>query len=138
MKEFLSGYVFPLARPFVLWGMKYMGYDTKFSPGGYLSLVEYVLETEPPKLPFFCTVEDYSEALLYYSIADTVLPVASGNFVVKNLDFYCIGYKLLREDGSMYYFEFQNGDNDKIYSLIFKNFENQEEVIKIVSSLKIK
>ncbi len=138
MNNYLDGFVFPPARPFIVWGMKYMGYDADFSPGCYLSLLEHILENEPPKVPFFCTVETYSKALLYYSVANTAFPVASGNMVIKNLDFYCIGHKLERDEGVLYYFEFQDSNKDKVYSLIFRGFESQDEVIKIVSSLKIK
>lgn len=139
MNNYLKGYIFPLARPFVIWGMKYMGYDADFSPGYDMSLFEYVLETDPPKPSFFCSVEEYSKAILYYSVANMSFPVASGNIVVKNLDYYCIGYKLLRNDETMYAFEIQSKDNiDKKYSFMFRGFESQEEVIKIVSSLEIK
>ncbi len=139
MNNYLKGYVFPLARPFVVWGMKYMGYDADFSPGYDMSLFEYVLETEPPKPSFFCSIEEYSKAILYYSVSNMSFPVASGNIVIKNLDYYCIGYKLARNDETMYAFEIQAKDNvDKKYSMMFRGFESQDEVIKIVSSLKIK
>ncbi len=139
MNNYLKGYVFPPARPFVIWGMKYMGYDADFSPGYDISLFEYVLETKPPKPSFFCGVEEYSKALLYYSVANTAFPIASGNIVVKDLDFYCIGYRLEREEQTLYYFDIQSKDNtDKKYSLVFYGFNSQDEVIKIVSSLNIK
>lgn len=139
MNNFLKGYIFPPARPFIIWGMKYMGYDSDFSPGYDLSLHEHILETEPPETSFFCTVEEYSKALLYYAVANINFPVASGNIVVKNLDYYCIGYKLVRENETMYCFEIQAKDNvDNKCSLVFRGFENQEDVINIVSSLKMK
>ena len=139
MNNYLDGYVFLPARPFVVLGMKYMGYDADFSPGYDMALLEYVLETDPPKPSFFCTVEEYSKAILYYSVHNMALPIASGNIVVKNLDFYCLGYKLERENQTLYCFEIQSKDNiDKKYSFVFRGFEGQDEVIKIVSSLKIR
>jgi hypothetical protein len=139
MNNYLKGYIFPLARPFVVWGMKYMGYDADFSPGYDMSLFEYVLETDPPKPSFFCSVEEYSKAILYYSVANMSFPVASGNIVIKDLDYYCIGYKLVRENETLYAFEIQAKDNvDNKCSLVFRGFENQDDVINIVSSLKMK
>lgn len=139
MNNYLDGYIFLPARPFVVLGMKYMGYDADFSPGYDMALFEYVLETEPPKPSFFCTVEEYSKAILYYSVHNMALPIASGNIVVKNLDFYCIGYKLVRENETLYCFEIQAKDNvDNKCSLVFRGFESQEDVIDIVSSLKMK
>lgn len=138
MSEYLENHVFFPARPFVKWGIEYMGYDSDFSPGYDLSFYEMILEMPEPDVPFFCSVETYSKALAYYSVKDS-MGIGSGYLLVKNSEFYCIGTKLITEKRCMYAFDIQSKENlDKSMRLLFIGYDNQDEVLEILSSLKIK
>jgi len=138
MSEYLENLVFFPARPFVKWGIEYMGYDSDFSPGYDLSFYEMILEMPEPDVPLFCSVETYSKALAYYSAKET-MGIGTGYLLVKNEKFYCIGTKLINSNRSMYSFDVQSKDNlDKSMRLIFVGYESQEEVLEVLSSLKIK
>lgn len=138
MSEYLENLVFFPARPFVKWGIEYMGYDSDFSPGYDLSFYEMILEMPEPDVPLFCSVETYSKALAYYSAKET-MGIGTGYLLVKNEKFYCIGTKLINSNRSMYSFDVQSKDNlEKSMRLIFVGYESQEEVLEVLSSLKIK
>lgn len=138
MSEYLENLVFFPARPFVKWGIEYMGYDSDFSPGYDLSFYEMILEMPEPDVPLFCSVETYSKALAYYSVKDS-MGIGSGYLLVKNKEFYCIGTKLISEKRCMYAFDIQSKENlDKSMRLVFVGYDNQNEVLKVLSSLKIK
>ncbi len=138
MSEFLDGYVFWPARPFVKWGVEYMGYNSDFSPGYSLALEEEILEMPEPEVPFFCSVETYSKAMAYYAIKDS-MGIGTGYLIVKNEDFYCIGTKLINSDKSIYTFDIQSkSDRNKTMQINFFGYESQDEVVKVLSSLKLK
>ncbi len=138
MSDFLDGYVFWPAKPFVKWGVEYMGYNSDFSPHCSLALQEKIIEMPEPEVPFFCSVETYSKALAYYAIKDS-MGIGTGYLIVKNEDFYCIGTKLINSDRSIYTFDIQSkSDSNKTMQINFFGYESQDEVVKVLSSLKIK
>ena len=138
MSEYLENHVFLPARPFVKWGVKLMGYESDFAPGYDLSLEERILEMEEPYVPFFCSPEDYAKALAYYSIKNS-MGIGTGYLLVKNEEFYCIGTKLNNGDNNLYMFVIQSKtDLNKSMQINFFGYESQEEVVEVLSSLKIK
>lgn len=138
MSEYLKNLVFPPARPFVKWGVELMGYESDFAPGYDLSLEEKIIEMEAPDVPFFCSPETYAKALAYYSIKNS-MGIGTGYLIVKNEDFYCIGTKLINSDRSIYTFDIQSkSDSNKTMQINFFGYESQDEVVKVLSSLKIK
>ena len=138
MSEYLENHVFLPARPFVKWGVDLMGYESDFAPGYDLSLEEKILEMEEPEVPFFCSVETYSKALAYYSIKNS-MGIGTGYLLVKNDEFYCIGTKLHNGDNKLYTFVIQSKtDLNKSMQINFFGYESQDEVVKVLSSLKIK
>lgn len=138
MSEFLEGSVFLPARPFVKWGVELIGYDSDFAPGYDLSIYEKILEMPEPEVPFFCSAETYAKALAYYSIKDS-FGIGTGYLLVKNDEFYCIGTKLINDDRSMYTFIIQSkNDLNKKLQINFLGYESQDEVVEILSSVKLK
>lgn len=138
MSEYLENHVFLPARPFVKWGVKLMGYESDFAPGYDLSLEEKIIEMEEPEVPFFCSVETYAKALAYYSIKNS-MGIGSGYLLVKNDEFYCIGTKLINGDNKLYTFVIQSKtDLNKSMQINFFGYESQDEVVEVLSSLKIK
>ena len=138
MSEYLENHVFLPARPFVKWGVDLMGYESDFAPGYDLSLEEKILEMEEPEVPFFCSVETYSKALAYYSIKNS-MGIGTGYLLVKNDEFYCIGTKLHNGDNKLYTFVIQSKtDLNKSMQINFFGYESQDEVVEVLSSLKIK
>lgn len=138
MSDFLDGYVFWPAKPFVKWGVGYMGYNSDFSPYYSLALQEKIIEMPEPEVPFFCSVETYSKALAYYAIKNS-MGIGTGYLIVKNEDFYCIGTKLINSDRSVYTFDIQSkSDSNKTMQINFIGYESQDEVLEVLSSLKIK
>ena len=138
MSEYLENHVFFPARPFVKWGIEYMGYDSDFSPGYDLSFYEKILEMPEPEVPLFCSVETYSKALAYYSAKET-MGIGTGYILVKNEAFYCIGTKLHNGDNKLYTFIIQSKtDLGKSMQINFFGYESQDEVVKVLSSLKFK
>ena len=134
---YMNDIFFP-AKPFVKWGLDLMGYSPDLAPGYDLSFYEMILEMPEPDAPFFCTPETYAKALTYYTVKN-YMGIGSGYLLVKNESFYCIGTKLITEARSMYSFDIQSKDNlDKNVRLIFVGYDSQEEVLDILSSLKIK
>lgn len=137
ISSYLNDMFFP-AKPFVKWGLDLMGYSSDLAPGYDLSFYEMILEMPEPDAPFFCTPETYAKALTYYTVKDS-MGIGSGYLLVKNEEFYCIGTKLITEARSMYSFDIQSKDNlDKSMRLIFVGYESQDEVLEVLSSLKIK
>ena len=138
MSEYLKNHVFPPARPFVKWGVKLLGYNSDFAPGYDLSLEEKIIEMEEPVVPFFCSPETYAKALAYYSIKNS-MGIGTGYLLVKNDEFYCIGTKLHNGDNKLYTFIIQSKtDQNKSMQINFFGYESQEEVVEVLSSLKIK
>ena len=138
MSEYLKNYVFFPARPFVKWGVALMGYESDFAPGYDLSLEEKIIEMEEPEVPFFCSVETYSKALAYYSIKNS-MGIGTGYLLVKNDEFYCIGTKLLNGDNRLYTFVIQSkSDLNKSMQINFFGYDNQDDVVKVLSTLKLK
>ena len=138
MSEYLENHVFLPARPFVKWGVELMGYESDFAPGYDLSLEEKILEMEEPDVPFFCSPEDYAKALAYYSIKNS-MGIGTGYLLVKNEEFYCIGTKLNNGDNNLYMFVIQSKtDLNKSMQINFFGYEFQEEVVEVLSSLKLK
>ena len=138
MSEYLENHVFLPARPFVKWGVKFMGYESDFAPGYSLALEEEILEMPEPDVPFFCSVETYAKALAYYAIKDS-MGIGTGYLLVKNDEFYCIGTKLINDDRSIYTFIIQSkSDMNKTMQINFFGYESQDEVVEVLSSLKIK
>ena len=138
MSEYLENHVFLPARPFVKWGVDLMGYESDFAPGYDLSLEEKILEMEEPDVPFFCSVETYAKALAYYSIKNS-MGIGTGYLLVKNDEFYCIGTKLHNGDNKLYTFVIQSKtDLNKSMQINFFGYESQDEVVEVLSSLKIK
>ncbi len=138
MSEYLENYVFLPARPFVKWGVEFMGYNSDFAPGYDLSLEEKILEMEEPEVPLFCSLETYSKALAYYAIKNS-MGIGTGYLLVKNEEFYCIGTNLNNGDNNMYSFIIQSKtDLNKSMQINFFGYESQDEVVKVLSSLKIK
>ena len=138
MSEYLENHVFFPARPFVKWGVELMGYESDFAPGYDLSLEEKIIEMEEPEAPFFCSAEAYAKALAYYSIKNS-MGIGTGYLLVKNDEFYCIGTKLHNGDNKLYTFIIQSkSDLNKSMQINFKGYESQDEVVDILSSLKIK
>ncbi len=138
MSEYLENGVFLPARPFVKWGVELMGYESDFAPGYSLALEEEILEMPEPDVPFFCSVETYAKALAYYAIKDS-MGIGTGYLLVKNEEFYCIGTKLINDDRSIYTFIIQSkSDMNKSMQINFFGYESQEEVLEVLSSLKIK
>ena len=138
MSEYLENHVFLPARPFVKWGVDLMGYESDFAPGYDLSLEEKILEMEEPEVPFFCSVETYAKALAYYAIKDS-MGIGTGYLLVKNDEFYCIGTKLINYDRSIYSFIIQSkSDMNKTMQINFFGYESQDEVVEVLSSLKLK
>lgn len=138
MSEYLENHVFLPARPFVKWGVELMGYESDFAPGYDLSLEEKILEMEEPDVPFFCSPEDYAKALAYYSVKNS-MGIGTGYLLVKNEEFYCIGTKLNNGDNNLYMFVIQSKtDLNKSMQINFFGYESQDEVVEILSSLKIK
>ena len=138
MSEYLENHVFLPARPFVKWGVELMGYESDFAPGYDLSLEEKILEMEEPDVPFFCSPEDYAKALAYYSVKNS-MGIGTGYLLVKNEEFYCIGTKLNNGDNNLYMFVIQSKtDLNKSMQINFFGYEFQEEVVEVLSSLKLK
>ena len=138
MSDYLENHVFLPARPFVKWGIELMGYESDFAPGYDLSLEEKIIETEEPDVPFFCSVEAYSKALAYYTIKNS-MGIGTGYLLVKNDEFYCIGTKLHNGDNKLFTFIVQSkSDLNKSMQINFFGYESQEEVIEVLSSLKLK
>lgn len=138
MSEYLENHVFPPARPFVKWGVELMGYESDFAPGYDLSLEEMILEMEEPDVPFFCSAETYAKALAYYSIKNS-MGIGTGYLLVKNDEFCCIGTKLINGDNNLYMFIIQSRtDLSKSMQINFFGYDSQEEVLEVLSSLKIK
>ena len=138
MSEYLENHVFLPARPFVKWGVELMGYESDFAPGYDLSLEEKILEMEEPDVPFFCSPEDYAKALAYYSVKNS-MGIGTGYLLVKNEEFYCIGTKLNNGDNNLYVFVIQSKtDLNKSMQINFFGYEFQEEVVEVLSSLKLK
>ncbi len=137
ISSYLNDIFFP-AKPFVKWGLGLMGYSPDLAPGYDLSFYEMILEMPEPDVPFFCTPESYAKALAYYTVKDS-MGIGTGYLLVKNEEFYCIGTKLITEARSMYSFDIQSKDNlDKNVRMIFVGYDSQEEVLDILSSLKLK
>lgn len=138
MSEYLENHVFFPARPFVKWGVELMGYESDFAPGYDLSLEEKILEMPEPEVPFFCSPETYAKALAYYSIKDS-MGIGTGYLLVKNDEFCCIGTKLHNGDNKLYSFIIQSKtDLSKSMQINFFGYESQDEVLEVLSSLKIK
>ncbi len=138
MSEYLENLVFFPARPFVKWGVELMGYESDFAPGYDLSLEEKIIEMEEPVVPFFCSPETYAKALAYYSIKNS-MGIGTGYLLVKNDEFYCIGTKLHNGDNKLYTFIIQSKtDQNKSMQINFFGYESQDEVVEVLSSLKIK
>ena len=65
--------------------------------------------------------------------------IGTGYLIVKNEDFYCIGTKLINSDRSVYTFDIQSkSDSNKTMQINFVGYESQDEVVEVLSSLKIK
>ena len=93
---------------------------------------------EEPDVPFFCSPEDYAKALAYYSVKNS-MGIGTGYLLVKNEEFYCIGTKLNNGDNNLYVFVIQSKtDLNKSMQINFFGYEFQEEVLDILSSLKLK
>ncbi len=141
LKSGISSYMHDMflpVKPFVKWGLDLMGYSPDLAPGYDLSFYEMILEMPEPDVPFFCSPETYAKALTYYTVKDS-MGIGSGYLLVKNEEFYCIGTKLITEARRMYSFDIQSKDNlDKSLRLIFVGYESQDEVLEVLSSLKIK
>ncbi len=138
MSEYLENHVFFPARPFVKWGVELMGYESDFAPGYDLSLEQKIIEMEEPDVPFFCSAETYAKALAYYSIKNS-MGIGTGYLIVKNDEFYCIGTKLHNGDNKLYTFIIQSKtDLSKSMQINFFGYESQDEVLEVLSSLKLK
>ena len=138
MSEYLENHVFLPARPFVKWGVELMGYESDFAPGYDLSLEEKIIEMEEPNVPLFCSLETYSKALAYYSIKNS-MGIGTGYLLVKNDEFYCIGTKLHNGDNRLYTFVIQSKyDLNKSMQINFFGYDNQDDVVKVLSALKLK
>ena len=138
MSEYLDNSVFPPARPFVKWGVKLMGYNPDFSPGYDLSFEEKLLEMDEPDAPFFCSYKTYAEAITYYTIRNS-MGKGNGYLLVKNPEFICIGTKVGLKEDCKYGFVIQSKeDMNKSMQINFVGYESQEEVIEVLSSLKLK
>lgn len=138
MSEYLKNHVFFPARPFVKWGVALMGYESDFAPGYDLSLEEKIIEMEEPEVPFFCSPETYAKALAYYSIKNS-MGIGTGYLLVKNDEFYCIGTKLHNGDNRLYTFVIQSkSDLNKSMQINFFGYDNQDDVVKVLSTLKLK
>ncbi|MBQ7114786.1 MAG: zf-HC2 domain-containing protein [Clostridia bacterium] len=137
ISSYMNDMFFP-AKPFVKWGLDLMGYSPDLAPGYDLSFYEMILEMPEPEAPFFCSPEAYAKALTYYTVKDS-MGIGSGYLLVKNSEFYCIGTKMITEKRCMYAFDIQSKENlDKNIRLIFVGYDNQDEVLEVLSSLKIK
>jgi len=141
LKYEISSYLndmFSPAKPFVKWGLDLMGYSPDFAPGYDLSFYEMILEMPEPDAPFFCTPETYAKALTYYTVKDS-MGIGSGYLLVKNDKFYCVGTELNNGERCLYQFIIQSKDNlDKSMQINFFGYESQDEVLEVLSSLKIK
>ncbi len=138
MSEYLEERVFFPAKPFVKWGVELWGYNSDFAPGYDLSLEEKLLETDEPDAPFFCSYETYAKALAYYTIRNS-MGKGNGYLLVKNPEFICIGTIVRPKEDGKYSFIIQSKeDQNKSMQINFFGYESQDEVLDVLSSLKIK
>jgi hypothetical protein len=76
--------------------------------------------------------------LAYYSIKNS-MGIWTGYLLVKNDEFYCIGTTLHNGDNKLYTFVIQSKtDLNKSMQINFFGYESQDEVVEVLSSLKIK